>query len=88
MANSKRQRTFISFEIDAETREAFSQQLKSEGKTVSAILKQFIDEYLKSTGEVKPQDIAEVIKQLDERLEKIEKKVGIENAQLLGELAA
>ncbi|NDJ21012.1 hypothetical protein GS682_05000 [Nostoc sp. B(2019)] len=85
MANSKKQRTFISFEVDAETREAFSQQLKSEGKTVTAVLKQFIDDYLKSAQqEAKPQELTEVIK----RLEEIEKKVGIENARLVGESVA
>ncbi len=85
MANSKRQRTFISFEIDPETREAFSQQLKSEGKTVSAVLKQFIENYLRSAEQPKPpQDLTEVIK----RLEEVEKKVGIENKRLVGELAA
>ncbi|MBC1221287.1 hypothetical protein GNF10_23625 [Nostoc sp. UCD121] len=82
MANLKKQRTFISFEIDPEIREAFSQQLKSEGRTVSAVLKQFIEDYLKSTE--KPQDLTEVIK----RLEEVERKVGIENNRLVGESAA
>ncbi|WP_026736213.1 hypothetical protein [Fischerella sp. PCC 9605] len=82
---SKKQRTFISFEIDPETREAFSQQLKSEGKTVSAVLKQFIENYLSSAEQPKsPQDLTEVIK----RLEEVEKKVGIENKRLVGESAA
>jgi hypothetical protein len=82
MANSKKQRTFISFEIDPEIREAFSQQLKSEGKTVSGVLKQFVEDYLKSAE--KPQDLTDVIK----RLEEVEKKVGIENTRLVGESVA
>lgn len=84
MANSKKQRTFISFEIDPEIREAFSLQVKSEGKTVSAVLKQYIEDYLKSASVEKPQDLAEFIK----RLEEVERKVGIENNRLVGESAA
>lgn len=82
---TKRQRTFISIEIDPETKEAFSKKLGQEGKTVTGTLKQFIEDYLgKEESIPSSQDLAEFIK----RLEMVEKKVGVENAQLLGESAA
>ncbi|KYC40731.1 hypothetical protein WA1_24130 [Scytonema hofmannii PCC 7110] len=85
MTKTKRQRTFISIEIDPETKTAFSEKLEREGKTVTAVLKQFIDDYLKAeTEEVKKWDLGEVIK----RLEIVERKVGIENARLVGETSA
>lgn len=82
MTRSKKQRTFISFEIDPDTREAFSQQLESEGKTISSVLRQFIEDYLANAAP--PQDMTEVIR----RLEAVEKRVGIENARLVGESVA
>ncbi|MEH1808476.1 hypothetical protein [Nostoc sp.] len=82
---TKRQRTFISIEIDPETKEAFSKKLGQEGKTVTGALKQFIEDYLSKEESISsPQKLSEVIR----RLETVEKKVGIENAQLLGESAA
>jgi antitoxin component of RelBE/YafQ-DinJ toxin-antitoxin module len=83
MSEFKKQRTFISFEIDPVTKEQFSQRLKAEGKTVTGVLKQFVEDYL-TTEEPENQDLTEVIK----RLEEVEKKVGIENTRLLGEFAA
>ncbi|MBN3951953.1 MAG: hypothetical protein HWQ38_38005 [Nostoc sp. NMS7] len=82
---TKRQRTFISIEVDPETKDAFNKRLGQEGKTVTGVLKQFIEDYLSKEESISsPQELAEVIR----RLEMVEKKVGIENAQLLGELVA
>ncbi len=82
---TKRQRTFISIEIDPKTKDAFSKKLGEEGKTVTGALKQFIEDYLSKEESIpNPQNLAEFVK----RLEEVEKKVGIENAQLLGESVA
>ncbi|HYX15682.1 MAG TPA: hypothetical protein VE944_15200 [Nostoc sp.] len=82
---TKRQRTFISIEIDPKTKDAFSKKLGEEGKTVTGALKQFIEDYLSKEESIpNSQNLTEFVK----RLEEVEKKVGIENAQLLGESVA
>jgi hypothetical protein len=88
-----KQRTFITFEIDPEIREAFGDRLKLEGKTITGVLKQFINEYLHSEGESKDSDseILEMSKRLavvEGDLAVVKEKLGGENIQLLGELAA
>jgi hypothetical protein len=77
---TKKQRTFITFEIDPETRQAFSDRVASEGKTVSGTLKQFINDYLSSESAKTDSGVAQEIEafkeQTNKRLEEIEAKLG------------
>ncbi|MBO3463569.1 hypothetical protein G7B40_001555 [Aetokthonos hydrillicola Thurmond2011] len=91
---AKKSRTFISIEIDPETKKAFSDKIDQEGKTVTSVLKQFIEQYLSSdTSENVPSLI-----EITQRLRLVEEKIqGIslennelvnKNKQLVGESAA
>ncbi|MBR8839504.1 MAG: hypothetical protein DSM106950_37260 [Stigonema ocellatum SAG 48.90 = DSM 106950] len=91
---AKRPRTFISIEIDPDTKKAFNDKVEQEGKTVTSVLKQFIDQYLSNEISGTLPSLIEIT----QRLKLVEDKIqGIslenselvnENKQLVGESAA
>ncbi|MEC4818929.1 MAG: hypothetical protein SAK29_37490 [Scytonema sp. PMC 1069.18] len=80
---TKKQRTFISIEIDPEKKTAFMEKLKQENKTATEVVLEFVDTYLS----VKKQETADM-EEFRRRLETLERVVGIENARLVGESTA
>ncbi len=93
-AMTKRQRTFISIEIDPETKKAFNDKVEQEGKTVTSVLKQFIEEYLiteTSTGLPTLGEISKRLKLVEDKIQGLSlenNELARENKQLLGESAA
>lgn len=90
---TKRSRTFISIEIDPDTKKAFNDKVEQDGKTATSVLKQFIEQYLSGTSENLP-SLAEITQRLKHVEDKIQ-GVSLENShlvkekkQLLGESAA
>ncbi len=91
---AKRQRTFISIEIDPETKKAFNDKVEQEGKTVTSVFKQFIEEYLSSETLGTLPSLIEITQRLELVEEKIQgmslenSELASENKQLVGESAA
>lgn len=91
---AKRQRTFISIEIDPETKKAFNDKVEQEGKTVTSVLKQFIEEYLSADASRNLPSLIEITQRLKLVEEKIQgmntenSELLSENKQLMGESAA
>ncbi|MDF5732479.1 MAG: hypothetical protein PUP92_31905 [Rhizonema sp. PD38] len=91
---AKRQRTFISIEIDPEEKKAFNDKVEKEGKTVTSVLKQFIEEYMSSEVPGSLPSLIEITQRLKLVEEKIQ-EINLENSelvnkskQLVGESAA
>jgi hypothetical protein len=80
---TKKQRTFISIEVDPEKKAAFMEKLKQENRTATDVILEFVDTYLS----VKKQEAADM-EEFRKRLETVERLVGIENARLVGESTA
>ncbi len=80
---TKKQRTFISIEVDPEKKAAFMEKLKQENRTATDVILEFVDTYLS----VKKQEAADM-EEFRRRLEAVEHLVGIESARLVGESTA
>ncbi len=80
---AKKQRTFISVEIDPEKKDEFMNRLKQDSKTATEVILGFVDAYL-STKQQEATDVTE----LKKRLEAVEQKIGMENTRLVGESTA
>ncbi|MDF5720195.1 MAG: hypothetical protein PUP91_06840 [Rhizonema sp. PD37] len=80
---AKKQRTFISVEIDPDKKDEFVKRLKQENRTATDAILSFVDEYLSS----KQHEAMDLI-ELRRRLEVVEQRIGIENARLVGESTA
>jgi uncharacterized protein YpiB (UPF0302 family) len=74
-------RVFVQFLIDPEKKQKFAGKVEQEGRKMTDVLLEWIDNYLDETEKV---DVVE----LSKRLETLEKIVGVEKVQLLGESAA
>ena len=80
---AKKQRTFISVEIDPDKKDEFVKRLKQDNRTATDVILSFVDEYL-SSKQHEAMDLTE----LRRRLEVVEQRIGIENARLVGESTA
>ncbi len=80
---AKKQRTFISIEIDPDKKDEFVKRLKQDNRTTTDVILGFVDAYLNS----KQQEATELT-ELRRRLEAVEQKIGIENTRLVGESTA
>jgi hypothetical protein len=74
-------RVFVQFLIDPEKKQKFAGKVEQEGRKMTDVLLEWIDNYLDETEKV---DVVE----LSKRLETLEKIVGVEKIQLLGESVA
>lgn len=80
---AKKQRTFISVEIDPDKKDEFVKRLKQDNRTATEVILGFVDEYLSS----KQQQAMDLV-ELRRRLEIVEQRIGIENTRLVGESTA
>jgi len=80
---AKKQRTFISIEIDPDKKDEFVKRLKQENRTATEVILGFVDAYL-SSKQQEAMDLTE----LRRRLEVVEQRIGIENTRLVGESTA
>jgi len=77
----KQKRTFLQFLITPEKKQRFVAKLEQNGKNITDVLTEFVDNYIDESNQV---DVTE----LYERVEKIEKYLKSERAELVGEIAA
>ncbi|MBR8840413.1 MAG: hypothetical protein DSM106950_42110 [Stigonema ocellatum SAG 48.90 = DSM 106950] len=80
---AKKQRTFISVEIDPDKKDEFVKRLKLDNRTATEVILGFVDEYLSS----KQQEAIDLM-EIRRRLEVVEQRIGIENSCLVGESTA
>ncbi len=80
---AKKQRTFISVEIDPDKKDEFVKRLKQDNRTATEVILDFVDTYLE-TKQHETMDLTE----LKRRLEVVEQKIGIENTRFVGESIA
>ncbi len=80
---AKKQRTFISVEIDPDKKDEFVKRLRQDNRTATDVILSFVDEYLSS----KQHEAMDLI-ELRRRLEVVEQRIGIENTRLVGESTA
>ncbi|AUB43682.1 MAG: hypothetical protein KME55_36450 [Nostoc indistinguendum CM1-VF10] len=85
-------RIFISIETTNETREALKRKATSEGKTVTEVVSQMINEYLNTSGAKEPQgtnviDLQQKVQEMQQVLEEHTQLLN-KHQQCLGELSA
>jgi regulator of PEP synthase PpsR (kinase-PPPase family) len=89
--NMAKSRTFISIETTKEIREALKQKASMEGKTVTDVISQMINEYLStSIGEAEVSNVVDLQQKLLEMQQVIEQHAQQlrQHQQCLGELSA
>ena len=77
----KARRVFLQIVIDPEKKQKFVAKLEQEGKNITDVIMDFVDSYIDETEKV---DVVE----LNKRLQTVEKFIGIEKVQMLGESIA
>lgn len=82
METEKRaKRTFLQFLIEPEKKQKFVAKLEENGKTITDVLMEFVDNYIDESEKI---DNTEILR----RLEAVEQFVGMEKSRLVGELSA
>ncbi|MEH1808488.1 hypothetical protein [Nostoc sp.] len=86
---ARRERTFVQVQVESDKKSRFAEKLEKEGKTITDIVNEWIDEYL---GEISPNvDVAELknnVIELQQRLSVLEQALQVKERDYQGESAA
>ncbi|WP_234711099.1 hypothetical protein [Nostoc punctiforme] len=86
---AKRDRTFVQVQVDPDKKNRFAEKLEGEGKKITDIINQWIDEYLgESPADVDVTELKNNVALLQERLSVLEQAFQTKEKEYQGESVA
>ncbi|MBN3951905.1 MAG: hypothetical protein HWQ38_37765 [Nostoc sp. NMS7] len=85
---TKRDRTFVQVQIDPEKKSRFAEKLEKEGKKITDIVNEWIDDYIDGSEKVDVVELKGDVIELRQRLVNLEQSLQNREGELQGESAA
>ncbi|MEH1789692.1 MAG: hypothetical protein V7L23_30080 [Nostoc sp.] len=85
---TKRDRTFVQVQIDPEKKSKFAEKLEKEGKKITDIVNEWIDDYINGAEKVDVVELKGDVVELRQRLAVLEQSLATKEGELQGESAA
>lgn len=85
---TKRDRTFVQVQIDPEKKSKFAEKLEKEGKKITDVVNQWIDDYINEAPKVDVLELKGDVIELRQRLAILEQAMQVKEDALQGESAA